>query len=220
MCARGRHSMTVGASSSLLLTLLLSATPNPTPQNPPPQNRTLRKPDAKASALPSASTAQASPVGRRIEHLALRDVLERLDRWTIGKTSKRSSSCFCVPSVRWRGSTPRSSARWRKSTLTSGCSLSASTPIRRTPWRSSNIFKECIKSGSRSSAIWAPKSPANSARAHAGGLLARPRARRAVLGSDRRSVRHWLRPQEARPSLARGRARRGPGRQERPNRHG
>jgi len=76
--------MTVGASSSLLLTLLLSATPHPTPPNPAPQNRTLGKPELKASALPGASTTQTSPVGRRIEHLALRDVLgapRSLDDW-------------------------------------------------------------------------------------------------------------------------------------------
>jgi len=76
--------MTVGASSSLLLTLLLSATPLPTPQNPAPQNRTLGKPELKASTLPGASATQTSPVGRRIEHLALRDVLgapRSLDDW-------------------------------------------------------------------------------------------------------------------------------------------
>ena len=76
----GRHSMTAAASSSLFLTLLLSATPNnPTPQNTAPQSRALAAPAAKVFA-----DKNSTPVGKRIERLSLRDVLGAtwsLDDW-------------------------------------------------------------------------------------------------------------------------------------------
>ncbi len=84
-------------SSSLLLTLLLSATPNsPTPQNPVLPTQAVKTP------------AQQSPtsVGKRIEHLALRDVLgaaRSLEDWKDKKAVVVVFLCTECPLARQYG---------------------------------------------------------------------------------------------------------------------
>src|ERR1700733_4094959 len=89
--------MTSVTSSSLLVTLLLSATPNP----PAPPTPVLTVAAVKAHAAPSVS-----PLGKRIERLALRDVLgtaRSLDDWKDKKAIVVVFLCTECPLARQYG---------------------------------------------------------------------------------------------------------------------
>src|SRR3984885_11913442 len=89
--------MTSVTSSSLLVTLLLSATPNP----PAPPTPVLTVAAVKAHAAPSVS-----PLGKRIERLALRDVLgtaRSLDDWKDKKAVVVVFLCAECPLARQYG---------------------------------------------------------------------------------------------------------------------
>ena len=98
--------MTSVTSSSLLLTLLLSATPNPTPQNPALPTAPVKSADAKGAAAAAQKHATSTPVGRHIERLALRDVLgaaKSLDDWKDKKAIVVAFLCADCPLARQYG---------------------------------------------------------------------------------------------------------------------